>query len=459
MNKKNPSISFKLLTIVFFTFSVLSITTLNSPAYSSTSCPPPTCCCGKSCGKHVSNCSTNACACQSNKERGTLGIGSKGTGTRGHSQYEFIMHQEFIIKNIWEAHILPTMMLMAQQMTTASMQQVQIIGTFFDAKHQLESQRLLQTLQAKAHKDYHPSVAMCRINTNTRSLAIADRNATLTQIGLAARSTNRLLMTGGAIGTGSARDDSRSRLDQFIGTYCNPNDFGHALDLLCASTAIERRNRDLNYTYNMQQRETLPIDFTDATATPEEEDALALSANLYGNKLLPRFPERTLADPKGKVVIDGAKAYMSTRALAAKRSTLLNTYATQIGKKSSGGQAVTPYATETLKAMGLPNEAITRILDNAPSYHAQMELLTKKIYQWPNFYANLYDKPANIDRIETSMIGIGVMQLRDQYQSQLNLESNTAVWLETNVDKLQNYHANEVIHLKNDTKVLTGIGL
>jgi hypothetical protein len=45
---------------------------------------------------------------------------------------------------------------MTKQMTTVGLQATKVIGTFFDAKHQLETQRLFQTLMAEAHKDYQP---------------------------------------------------------------------------------------------------------------------------------------------------------------------------------------------------------------------------------------------------------------------------------------------------------------
>jgi len=40
---------------------------------------------------------------------------------------------------------------MTNQLTATSMQQVQIIGSFFDAKHQLETQRMFQQMTAEAH--------------------------------------------------------------------------------------------------------------------------------------------------------------------------------------------------------------------------------------------------------------------------------------------------------------------
>ena len=51
------------------------------------------------------------------------------------------------------------------------------------------------------------------------------------------------------------------------------------------------------------------------------------------------------------------------------------------------------------------------------------------------------------------------MQKRDMYRSQLRSEANMAVWLELMVEDLQDYHANEAVKMKNDTNILTNLGL
>lgn len=419
----------------------------------------PTCNCA-TCATAVGSCSRDKCACTSNKETVKT---IDHIHTDGNTDTEFLKHEEWLVLTVFQDHVLPSMMMMADQISTIAMQQMQIIGTFFDAKHQLETQRLLQELQAQAHKDYHPSTGMCRFGTNMRSLATADSLVHFNQRAIAARNTQRLLMTRGAIGTGSARDDSRSRLDQFKHTYCNPKDFGNALDLLCKGSEVERYNKDINYTNNVQDQDTLNVNFTNEDVTPDEEDILALSANLYGNLLLPKIPEIHIADTKGNLPSgeEGAKAYMDTRALAAKRSVAFNSFAAQIALKGQGpGEKVVPYMTEILKEMGIPEQTITRMLTGHPSYHAQMEVLTKKLYQWPNFYSDLYDKPVNVDRKDTAINALALIQKRDIYRSQLRSEANMAVWLETLLENQQEYHTNEIDKItESDNKILFNLGL
>ena len=132
------------------------------------------CCCGTSCCKPIGRCS-QACVCTSNKQTNL---------TLEHIRQEFLHHRAWIIQILWEAHVLPSLLLMTEQMTAATMQQALGIGMLFDAKHQLESQRIFQELTAQAHKDYHPSEGLCEIGTNTRSLAASDRNSDFTRLAL-----------------------------------------------------------------------------------------------------------------------------------------------------------------------------------------------------------------------------------------------------------------------------------
>ncbi len=80
-------------------------------------------------------------------------------------------------------------------------------------------------------------------------------------------------------------------------------------------------------------------------------------------------------------------------------------------------------------------EQIDEILGERPSYYAQMEVLTKKIYQHPNFYTNLYDKPANVSRIGTSVDAITLMNQRDRFESMLRREMLVSLLIEEELAK------------------------
>ena len=408
------------------------------------------CCkCAVTCPPKISACSNN-CECQSREDTKV---------TIKHITDEFLKHRTWLVKILWEAHVLPAMMHMTNQVTAAAVQQMLVIGSFFDATHQLETQRLLQEMQAQAHKDYHPSEGMCQFGTSTRSLAASDRNTDFTQIALAARSVQRQLLSGDGISSGSKGDDLNSRLQQFQKTYCNPGDFGNGLVEFCKGSKTERYNKDVNFTHTIDTAHTLEIDFSKTDVTEDEEDVLALSANLYGPKVMPRIPEDKMADEEGNIIAEGAFAYMKTRALAAKRSVAQSAYAAQTAMRAQGGEEVFPYLEAILKEMGIEEGDIKTMLGERPSYYAQMEILTKKIYQNPNFYTELYDKPTNIDRKNVSMQAIDLMQKRDMYRSQLRSEAMMAVWLETNLADLEDLYVNEVKKLKPDTNILKDLPL
>lgn len=375
-----------------------------------------------------------------------------------HIVDEFVEHREWMVEELFEGHILPAMMLMAEQLTAMAMWQVMTIGTFLDAKHQLETQRLFQQLMAEAHKDYQPSEGMCTFGTNVRSLAASDRNTELTAAGISARGLQRELLSGDALAGNGQTSDYMSRLGQFRDLYCNRSDNAGQLNELCPGQSVDpgRTNNDIDYTHMVDSPLTLRLDFTEAgdedhaanahaeTVSPDEEDILALSANLYAHQVAPTIPLTYLA-VGGQANPQGVTSYMDIRAIAAKRSVARNSFAAITAMKSNGADEVQPYLYAIMKEMGITDEEeIMKYLGNRPSYNAQMEILTKKLYQNPVFYTELYDKPANINRKTVAMQAIELMQRRDMYRSILRSEATLSVMLETALIPMQEQVRNEL---------------
>lgn len=405
------------------------------------------CLCGTTCQPKVVQCAQGQCVCQSNKETPI---------TIKHITDEFIQHREWLIKIVWEAHLLPAMLLMSEQISTLALHQVLIIGTFFDAKHQLESQRLLQELQADAHKAYQPSEGMCEFGTNTRSIAASERKAEITQIALSTRSAQRQLLSGDLLSAGGPDTDLRSRLDQLEQTYCNPYDMAEGFKDFCKGTDKSRYNNDINYTTKIDGQKTLKVDFTNTQTENDEEDLFAMSANLYGHYIMPRIPEDKMSDENGNIEgrESGVIAYMKLRSLAAKRSVAQAAFAAQAAMRTQGEDGSKPYMEAILKEMGLQQKDIDVMVNEKPSYYMQMELLTKKLYQNPKFYTNLYDKPANIDRMNAAMTAIDLMQRRDMYRSSLRSEAIAAVWLETRLKETEQTYNNEAAKATGNSEIL-----
>src|SRR5690606_33409400 len=87
------------------------------------------------------------------------------------------------------------------------------------------------------------------------------------------------------------------------------------------------------------------------------------------------------------------------------------------------------YLGAILAELGTPAEEIYELIGEHPSFYAQLEILTKKIYQNPDFYAGLYDKPANVARKSVALRAIELMLDRAIYESQLRREMASSVLL------------------------------
>ena len=410
------------------------------------------------CDSIVLGCSTT-CACTSNTQRGI---------TNEFITEEFRFHRQWVVEVLFEQHILPAMMLFTEQISAMAMNQVVSVGMFLDAKHQLETQRLFQQMLAQAHKDYHPSEGMCTFGTNMRSLAASDRRVDLTAVGISNRVLQRELLSGNAISGGGQTSDYLSRVAQFRALYCDPADNSNGLSLLCPVQSVQpaRVNADINYTGTFERPLTLPLDFTpdgdpahelnehaDNVSTAEE-DLFALGANLYAHNVAPTIPPTFLSDEAGVANPQGVNHYMNIRSIAAKRSVARNSFASIAAMKSSGELEVQPYLYAIMREMGVGEDEVPIFLGERPSYHAQMEILTKKLYQNPMFYTELYDKPANVDRKIVSMQAIGLMQRRDIYRSMLRSEAILSVMLETALEEQQDKVANEINRLEADGELI-----
>lgn len=190
------------------------------------------------------------CNCRSKIEKNHVDI-------RNHKTAEFVKHRGWMINELWKAHVRPAMAMMASQLTAGAVQQVFIIGTFFDAKHQLETQRIFQQLMAEAHRDYMPSEGVCEVGTATRSLAASDRKTPLAQTILSERSLDRQLRAKDTISGADLDADIRSRLANFAENNCSANDNAGGLEWLCKNKGTSSSGGNTN-TNNTNTQPTAP---------------------------------------------------------------------------------------------------------------------------------------------------------------------------------------------------------
>lgn len=367
-----------------------------------------------------------------------------------HDVYRYLLmgdiSQKFSAYRTWWAEaffrqsVLPGLMLMTEQMSAVGMHQAYMAGTMLDAQNQLRAQRQLQELQFAAYKDYQPSETLCAVGSNVRSLAQAEIRARYGKVALAQWSLARQMATAGTANAQGPDTDLRARWDLYKQAYCDPNDNngipGNAksgLHPFCKrneNSDIARTNRDIDYTRLIDYARTLNANFSGEGATGAQgEDVFALASNLYGHK-----PLGQNTPPSDLALASKAQWHMALRAIAAKRSVAQNSLAAIVGLKSTNdGDPENPQTIKTLgaafKALGVPDQDVHDLIGNNPSQYAQLEVLAQKLYQDPNFYAGLVDKPANVQRQAAALSAIDLMLERAMFESELRQEMNLSVWL------------------------------
>ena len=195
---------------------------------------------------------------------------------------------------------------------------------------------------------------------------------------------------------------------------------------------------------------TLDVDFTNTTLTDNEEEIMALANNLYGHEVFIRPPSKSLQTQSGVRISNMQKLYLDMRSVLAKRSVAENSFNAITAMKTSGAPGSHDYLVELVKQLGVPAADVDKLLGPNPSYNAQMEVLTKKIFQNPDFYTNLYDTPANVDRKGVAIQAIALMQKFDLYKSYLRNEANLSVLLELSVQDLQDEVENQINDLQGE---------
>lgn len=367
-----------------------------------------------------------------------------------NTSIRFTEHRGWLVNTFFTQQVLPALMLFTEQMSAVAMQQTMIIGQFLDAKHQLETQRLLQELQVQAHKDYQPSEDFCWFGTNVRSLAASEQKGRANAYLLARRQNARQL---GEVNMGGAPDgdnDKSARWNQYLELFCDPQDSdwvatnaaNTGLVPLCnpAPTLPTYTNADIDYTRLIDNPRTISVDefgtgvslTAGLNVTPTEEAVFALGNNLYGHDIIARIKEA--ADFRDA---DYKSWYMALRSVVAKRSVAENSFNAIVALKSEGtpvfGSTLGPetyrFLGPILIELGVPSADVREIIGSRPSYYAQLELLAKKIYQNPDFYAGLYDKPANVQRKSVALKAIELMVDRAIYESQIRQEMLSSVLL------------------------------
>jgi len=427
-------------------------------------------------GANICHCCGGGCA--SGPHATTRGrVSSEHNSTRNHFGFTFPIYmgigqlgsyQIWFKTHILEERLIPKFKMITEQMSVTMMQQVAAIGSFMDAQNQIETQHLYNRLKAQAHKDYHPSVGMCMFGTNVRSLAASQQEGAFTSSVMSQIFQDRQLGKVNSNAAGGSSMDRRGRMTTFREKFCdrkdlNPIERNSKVDnedvtglFICSSDPREGDkgtvNADIDFTRNIMLPRTVNINFSDSVSNIKAADGSysEMSNYLYGHDVF---------DLKGRnaMASEGLDEYQDARAIIAKRSVAQNTFNSLIALKARGSgdnadgsgssEDTGRYMKAILSELGVNKD------DNANayfagsnamgsnyagmSYYAQMEILSKKIYQRPEFYTNLYDTPANVQRKSVAMKAIGLMLERDIYESHLRSEALLSMLLEARLTPLQ----------------------
>jgi hypothetical protein len=345
----------------------------------------------------------------------------------------------------WGENIFPALKLMTMEATTSAFPLQPIIGAFLDGVQLNKAILEIQTMQARITRDQMPAVSMCRYASLTKGLAASQSKARFNASYLSKRSLERQL---GGNTTDKDQEyldnisDHYTRYDQFLSNYCDPQDFQNGLGVVNGCAGV-RKNRDINYNQLIDSPLTLNVDYTDSLVTEDEVDILAMASNLFSDELINR-DFRQFTDEQR------ANQFVQYRALLAKRNVAEYSFNSIIGMKTAGSGASNvqmeglmrelmpsgAQADAERQALLFPKIAAAGANPN-PSYYAQMELLTQKLFQDVSFYTNLYDNPANVERQYAAMQALGLMQRRDAYESMVRSELLASLLVEMDVAEKQ----------------------
>lgn len=364
------------------------------------------------------------------------------------------LHNYIYIQQVFQLRWEPAWKQMADDIRAAAVGAALMVGAFLDGQTEIKALSTIQKLNAETISDYHPSDQICRFGTVSRSLAKSDIKSDLVQMGLMEQMIGRQSLRLNYNSAYKAKDattigrsvDKEGRWNQFKKKFCDPYDINTGLLTStagaekCEATTDKQANRDVDLARTFEVPNSLNIEFdqTPQGLTNDEENIMALASNLYAHDLSVNLGASDLHALKASAKDPQIRKLLDFRSTLAKRSVAGNSFAAQAGKKAAGSGASKTYMQNVIKGLGLTDTTeINNLIGENPSYDTQMEILTKRLYQDPKFYVNLYDTPANVKRQKTAMKAVSLMQDRDMYESLQRSEMLMSVLLEMKLLKAQ----------------------
>lgn len=347
-----------------------------------------------------------------------------------------MLRDELLSKAWWHGGVGLLAKSMATELVANGWAQVAEFGALLDGKVTSETILDIEILNAKSAKRHMPAVSMCKYASLSKSIAQSDMRANMAHDVLNEFSLRRVLGQGETAGATLARDTA-SRVKTALERHCDQREFGGEMSFVCpnGTNSAGATSKDINYTNTIEIPETINLGFDQPIIAINNDDELgnivAMKQMLYNHEVAPRVGNKDLQNNH-----DGnVTRYLKWRGTVAKRTVAENSFDAIVGMKAASGVATNNQYRAQLTSLGMPAADVNAVSKIAPSYWAQMEHLTKTIYQNTDFFVNLYDNPDNVLRQSASMEAISLMQLRDYYESLTRSEMALSILLDTEISK------------------------
>ena len=315
---------------------------------------------------------------------------------------------------IWSAHVGATILA-----------KTALYGNLLNTQMQLAFLKEQQKRQAQTLLDSSVSNQVCRAATLSHSLGKADFRTLAEQRVLARILQERDLGKEGSLHFENEKVNLttglQARIVLFKETYCDKYAENSSLARVCKVNLADNLNRDIDYTRVIDVPKTLAINFTgNQTLEPDEADVIAFGENL--------FPSMPIASTNR--IPQSSETYMDLRSLQAARAVARNSFAAVVSEKASVENPKAMYAHNLLKSMNVDPREAELLLGRNPSYFAQMNLLTKTLYQTTDFAKGLMTGGANVERARVAMKAVDLQQNADLLDSLYRREMLLATYLE-----------------------------
>lgn len=351
----------------------------------------------------------------------------------------------FIMNTFYTNTVEPDFKKFADEGRNAGLFRLATWGAFIDASVLSDTLKDLQFMSAQSVQSYTPSEQICKIGTLSSALASSEAKMDADRLVLGEAGLIKNLGRKSSISAAGYGQESTARLQGFVENFCDLQDNNNGMEGMCqVATPVTdlQQNRDVDYTRLMGNGVTINADLTNSNLTQDEASLFAISHFLYGH----RQPSKRIGSGELNDSPGTQNLYSEYRSVAARRAAAQNSYNTQAAMKMAGSGGSDTYMKNVLSYIGVSAADADVFLgaktsaDGAvkSSYNAQMNLLTKQIYQDPNFYANLMDSRANVKRTSAALQGIGLMQQRDTYKSMARSEMLTALLVELEARRIAN---------------------